>query len=166
LLKSVKREGPSHIFSYVLRSGEGFAEISSALKTRLESKVLSAYNPHRRWKDIGEKTTGGVVEWLGDLSSSKLVLTNSFHATVFSILLNKPFISVALPGAKAKLSGRLKSLLTKTGLADRMIAAGDVSAALRLAEQPIDWDTVNQAVAELRMIGRDYLAEQIGRIDD
>ncbi len=150
-----------HVFAYVLRSGGGFKEIAHCLRNRLQCKVLSAYNPHRRWRDIGETTKGGVVEWLSNLASSKIVLTNSFHATVFSILLNRPFISVRLPGGRAKLSGRLESLLKKTGLSDRMISPGDKAAALRLVDTPIDWGSVNAAVSKLREIGRSYLDVQI-----
>jgi hypothetical protein len=153
-----------YIFSYILRSGVGFKEIAEVLKSDLKADFISANNPHRRWKKIGTEVYGGPIEWLSRLTGSCMVLTNSFHATVFSILQNRPFIAVRLPGAKAKLSGRLENLLEKVGLSDRIIDAGDTSSARRLAASKIDWDAVNARVAALREDGRSFLREQIAKV--
>lgn len=162
--KPSETSGP-YIFSYVLRSGAGFSEIASAISAEFGSMILSAHNPHRRWKKIGIECFGGPVEWISRLAYSEIVLTNSFHATVFSILLNRPFIAVRLPGKKAKLSGRLENLLEKVGLENRIVDAGDTSAAKLLAASEIDWVSVNQKVASLREVGRNFLREQLSIVE-
>ncbi len=156
---SVVQEGA--IFAYVLRSGTGFPKLSQELAKTLGTSVVSGFNPLRRWKQIGTPVPGGPCAWLSNLKASKLVLTNSFHATVFSILFNRPFVAVRLPGTKAKLSNRLENLLDSVGLSSRMIEANQVERARELALEPIEWSTVNEAVSAMRLKGQAYLRENI-----
>ncbi|WP_182866196.1 polysaccharide pyruvyl transferase family protein [Rhodopirellula sp. JC639] len=149
------------IFSYVLRSGTGFPRLAEQLKKTLRAKVVSGYNPLRRWKEIGTPVSGGPCAWLTNLSASRLVLTNSFHATVFSILFRRPFIAVKLPGTRSKLSARLEHLLRSVGLEERLIDANDVESADRLAKEPIDWSAVDPAVDRLRADGQGFLLENM-----
>ncbi|MCS7465776.1 polysaccharide pyruvyl transferase family protein [Stieleria sp. ICT_E10.1] len=149
------------IFSYVLRSGAGFSRLADELKKTLNAKVISGYNPLRRWREIGIPVSGGPIAWLSNLYASKLVLTNSFHATVFSILFRRSFIAVKLPGARSKLSVRLENLLRSVGLEERLIDANDIESANRLAKESIDWSSANHAIARLRAEGRSFLLENI-----
>jgi hypothetical protein len=151
------------IFAYILRNGLGFNRVAQELSIKIGAEVISAYNPHRRWKDVGRKVHGGPIEWLSHLTLSEFVITNSFHATVFSILMNRPFLAVKLPGRRAKLSERLENLLGKLGLGDRLIEPGDSQAALELVDQTIDWTTINSGVEDLREVGRSYLRDQINK---
>ncbi|WP_411826041.1 polysaccharide pyruvyl transferase family protein [Luteolibacter sp. AS25] len=152
-----------HIFAYILRSSQDIHPMCDALSGKLGVPVRSAWNPYRRWKDFGEGIEGGPTEWLQELADSKFVITNSFHGTVFSILMNRPFIAARLPGAKAKLSGRLENLLEKVGLSDRLVTAGDIWECLAIAEKDIDWDAVNAKVSGMRQIGRDFLSAELER---
>lgn len=52
------------------------------------------------------------------LSKSSYIVTNSFHGTAFSILLNKPFWSCEVEGTNQRIS----SLLKKIGLSSRTVA--------------------------------------------
>lgn len=79
----------------------------------------------------------GVTKWLRGFMDAEMVIVDSFHGAVFSIIFNKPFWVLA--NAKRG-NARFESLLEMFGLEDRMIAVGesvDWSA-------PIAWDRVNE----------------------
>lgn len=45
-----------------------------------------------RWAPVEERIQPPVEQWLRGFADAKLVITDSFHACVFSIIFNKPFI--------------------------------------------------------------------------
>lgn len=59
----------------------------------------------------------GPIEFLNLLNNAKLVLTTSFHGTIFSAILNKPFFSI-----NANKDYRRLTLLETIGLEDRNIS--------------------------------------------
>lgn len=80
-----------------------------------------------------------VRDWLQGILNSEFVVTDSFHATVFSIIFNKPFITIA---NKERGMSRFESLLDTFDLKDRLIfSSDDVSPVL--LEHKIEWDKVN-----------------------
>ena len=58
-----------------------------------------------------------VERWIGNIASATLVVTDSFHCTVFSILHRRQFIVIT---GNKKRKGRLYSLLQKLDLLDRL----------------------------------------------
>ena len=58
-------------------------------------------------------------EFIGLISEAKLIMTDSFHATVFSIIYERPFIVYDRKGIGSKMGGRLSSLLEMCGLVER-----------------------------------------------
>lgn len=63
--------------------------------------------------------TVGPDEFVGLISEAKMVLTDSFHATVFSIIYEKPFVVYDRQGNGRKMGSRLSSLLEMCDLNDR-----------------------------------------------
>lgn len=99
-----------------------------------------------------------IEEWLGSIRDAQFVITDSFHGTVFSILFNKPFLSIANVERGAS---RFTSLLALFGLEDRLTAPGETHASAALCD-PIDWQYVNSRIEALRMEGRAFLASLLG----
>lgn len=92
-----------------------------------------------------------VEQWLRSFRDSSFVITDSFHACVFSILFHKPFIVM---GNKSRGLARFDSLLSLFGLEDRMVTDNlDVS----LCDRPIDWDMVDMRLKELRADSKTFL---------
>jgi polysaccharide pyruvyl transferase WcaK-like protein len=78
-----------------------------------------------------------VEEWLRAFAAARFVVTDSFHGTVFSILFNKPFITLANQGRGLS---RFSSLLKLFQLEDRLVQAADESALDKLDKlNDIDW---------------------------
>ncbi|MCX5590208.1 polysaccharide pyruvyl transferase family protein [Alcaligenes endophyticus] len=63
-----------------------------------------------------------VEDWITGFAQSSLVITDSFHGTVFAIMFNKPFISLI---NNSRGASRFYSLLSSTDLEDRLISNYD-----------------------------------------
>jgi len=99
-----------------------------------------------------------VEGWLSIMYYSDVVITDSFHGTVFSILFNKPFFVYANQNRGIS---RLKSLLNMFGLTYRLKFKGDIISADEL-HQTIDWATINEKISLLREFSIDYLKHVLG----
>lgn len=67
---------------------------------------------------LSERVQAPVEQWLRSFRDARMVITDSFHATVFSILFGKPFIVTGNPGRGL---ARLESLLDQFGMADHLV---------------------------------------------
>ena len=72
--------------------------------------------------DINTRIVPSVEEWLSAFRDSDFVLTDSFHACVFSILYQKPFAVIV---NNERGSSRFLSLLSMFGLMNRIVSSTD-----------------------------------------
>lgn len=90
--------------------------------------------------------------WLQSFRDAEMVIADSFHGTVFSIIYNKPFWVLGNPGRGMT---RFHSLLKMFGLEDRLVTPDkydtiDVNA-------PINWDAVNARREQIKQMSLDFL---------
>lgn len=156
--------GEDHVFCYALRTGQGIREVAEAARDLTGGRILSPDNIHRRWREIGETIHPSPAEWVAHVARARCVVSNSFHGTVFAILFRKPFVTVALPGARGALNERSLSLLTALGLEDRFLDGADRARTRRVLETPIDWSEAETRLAAMQAEGRAYLANEIARV--
>ncbi|MFS8038141.1 polysaccharide pyruvyl transferase family protein [Xanthobacter sp. AM11] len=152
---------PDQVFCYALRNSVGIREVTEMIGKELATGIISPYNAHRRWKEIGRTIHPSPKGWLSTIQKSRFVVTNSFHGTAFAILLQRPFIVVGLPGTKSSLNARARHLLASVGLSNRFVADGNLNAARDMLGQEIDWLAVDQRVAEIQSVGVGFLTRQI-----
>lgn len=67
---------------------------------------------------VEQRVQPPVDQWLRGFEDAEFVVTDSFHACVFSILFGKPFVAI---GNKRRGMSRFESLLGTLGLKDRLI---------------------------------------------
>jgi hypothetical protein len=149
------------VFCYALRTDEVIRGVAVEAARMTGGALRAPRSTHQRWRDIGEGISPGPVEWLQTLARSKLVVSNSFHGVALSIVLNRPFIVVGLPGKRAKMNARVHNLLTLAGLTDRFLDSTDFSRVRRLVETPINWAGPNSRLAAVRKGAEMYLDTQI-----
>lgn len=94
----------------------------------------------------------GPIDFLNSIYNARCVVTSSFHATVFSILYHKQFVAALHPTT----GERVKSLLTKLGLADRIVYEYNDNVT-ELMNQPIDYAPVDLKLSKLREESIDFL---------
>jgi hypothetical protein len=101
-------------------------------------------------------------EWLQRIDHAKLVVTNSFHATVFCLLFHTPFIVLPVSGSWSTMNSRVVELLEKMNLMDRLVdpmLANDITP---LLHRQIDWTIVDEQIIELREAGVSFLSKNCG----
>lgn len=147
-----------YLVDYILDSSRGKrAIIAAALAAGMEETRALAYTRYGRAD--GALQPYSVGEWLHAIRGAKLMVTDSFHGCVFSIIFNTPFICI--PNGKRGIS-RFESLLRTFGLEDRLLPADSAPAEItRLASAPIDWEKVNAHRAAERERGLRFLRENL-----
>ncbi len=102
-------------------------------------KVLTSGLTKYDSKDI---RGAGPIEFLNLIKNARYVLCSSFHGTVFSILYNKPFVTLTINKNK---NNRVLNLLSELGISDRIVQNDidslekviDVSYCVRLCESEL-----------------------------
>ena len=98
----------------------------------------------------------GPKEWIGYLQNAELVITDSFHCTVFSILMGADnFYSYINPLSKR--GSRIVDLLTRFGLEDHLLPVDFNIPYSILSSLKIDKDKINNIVEEERTLSRNFL---------
>lgn len=112
-------------------------------------------------KILGKKITfyNKVSQWLTYLKDSELVITDSFHCTVFSLIFNKKFVVVANPGRG---TARLKNLLKIAGLENRFFTNIKDVLKSEILEEDIDYKQVEEKLDVHRKYSMDFLKEALG----
>ncbi|MBX2921984.1 MAG: polysaccharide pyruvyl transferase family protein [Chitinophagaceae bacterium] len=98
-----------------------------------------------------------IHEWLKLISEADVVLTNSFHGMVFSIILNRNFIVLPSTGSTKGMNERMVSLLKKLSLSERLLMEFDEGFVQRLIEGKINWTDVNSIIEEWRKEAEEFL---------
>lgn len=93
-----------------------------------------------------------VSNWLNSIKQAELVITNSYHCVIFSILYKRNFIVLT---SEYGGNSRVKSLLNDLGLSNRLFDNYDTENFNRL--QPINYEIVFEKLNELRKRSYKYL---------
>lgn len=96
--------------------------------------------------------------WIKGFADADYVITDSFHGTVFSIIFNKPFISLINPSRGAS---RFYSLANELGLGSRIIKEYNKEAMEELLREPVDYEAVNNKLGLLRQESKRMLIESL-----
>lgn len=97
--------------------------------------------------------SAGPLDFIGLIANARFVVTSSFHGTAFAILFNKQFITIA-PG---DVSSRVRDLLTRLDIADRVVTSVD-----DLPATDIDYSIVNARLDAERKKSVDFLEKALG----
>lgn len=152
-----------YIFCYLFGEEPYIAQVKDKIKKITGLKVISIPFVEREYfADDILVDDGGPNEFLCLIKYAKLVVTDSFHATAFSINFNVPFISLLRQSEKNKseMSSRLRSLLSQVDLEERLVKPGD-SLPHNLIN--MDFGKANNKLNELRKKSRDFLDKSLNK---
>lgn len=105
---------------------------------------------------LDERIVPPIENWIKGFRDAKFVITDSFHACVFSILFHKPFI---VYGNKARGLARFQSLLSMFDLSNRLITSADDFKGNSMNE--IDWVKVDTYLEKYKNISITFLLENL-----
>lgn len=134
-------ESKGNMFCYVLDRSANLNDIifRCSAKTGLRPYHCNYITPYWQIEDpkkINDCIVPPVEQWLKSFMDAKMVVTDSFHGVVFSIIFNKPFWVVANISRGA---ARFTSLLEQFNLKDRIVLdSSEIDWG-----RPIDWNEVN-----------------------
>lgn len=146
----------SQTFVYLLYNGSDTFSITRLLHKLSGNKKIKGLSD-----SIIAKITRfySIENWLKQIDSSSLIITNSFHCMVMALLLHKEFIVIPpYPGRET----RMLSLLSKIGLVNRYVnSIDDITKINELLERKIDYVKVENDLKFLRKKSEDFINNNI-----
>ena len=157
---STAPQSPGNLMVYVLDRTEEkdafiaeFAEKRGLVPFYANSKTEIPWNVDI---PIGERKQPPLENWLRGFDDAEFVLTDSFHACVFSILFHKPFgVFVNLERGLS----RIESVLRPLGLMDRCITDAPVD-----LDRSIDWKFIDNVLMQKTESSLDFLKQGLNRM--
>lgn len=118
---------PTHkkgLLVYILDNSPRKREIINDFAMTKSLEVFSVTNTMvKETAPVEERIMPSVENWLKGFYDAEFVITDSFHACVFSILFRKPFVAIGNP---ARGMGRFRSLLETFGLESHLLIPQEV----------------------------------------
>lgn len=150
LLENKSTAPPEKVFAYILHDKQESAiKICDFCKQKYgETTSKRYYTP-----------SFGLYAWLQKIKNAELVVTNSFHGMVFSIIFQKKFIVVPVEGMA--MNDRIYSLLEQIGLESRIIKAYDKEEIEKTLKMSIDWEDVNKKLQEKKDFSKQFLSKAL-----
>lgn len=149
-----------NLFTYILDSTDDKNSIVDKISNLYNLNAFSVMQPKKfsdiERKGIDECIFPPVEEWIRGFMDAKFVVTDSFHGTVFSIIFNKPFISIA---NKSRGVTRFKSLLKLFQLEDRLVYSLNDFDMNEI--KAIDWENVNTIIEREKTESIQFLKEHL-----
>ena len=135
-------QSSGNLMVYILDNSDATeAFVSQFARTRGLTAFYTNSKKELSWEievPMAERKQAPIENWLRGFEDAEFVLTDSFHACVFSILFHKPFGVFVNRGRGLS---RIESLLRPLGLMDRCITDTNVD-----LDKPIDWDKVDDCI--------------------
>jgi len=143
-----------YILIYQLHYDSPCHSFAKEISEQLHLPIIEISPNKARYKPFnGFHYTADPFEFLQYMNNAKYIITDSFHATVFSLILQKQFLSVN-PGGT---STRITSLLNIAGIPERYSEFPEVEAIVT----PIDYSKVSQRLNEKISESKFFLAKEL-----
>lgn len=136
----------------LIKSAKQFAKSKN-----LRLILLSANPAHKRVLGPGAVYMPKVEEWLSYFKYASYVLTDSFHACVFSTQFNRQFAAYV----EERNIKRISSVLHLLGIENRMIQNATYADLAKVYDGEIDFIQVNNKLNELQTDSGDWLLKQL-----
>ena len=145
------------LMCYILDETEDKQKVVSNVEETLHLTAFSVNSKYEvRTAPLEERIQPPVEAWLRGFYDAEFVVTDSFHACVFSILFEKPFI---VYGNKDRGMARFHSLLSIFGLENRLVTSS--AEAKKVISVPIDWSLVNAKKKEWQEKSYNFLKNNL-----
>ncbi len=149
ILDKQKTMAKGKIFCYVLDKTDIVKDYISRCTNYANKEILQISDIQ-----VGMNILPSVETWLAYIRDCDLVITDSFHGTVFSIIMNKPFLVVA-NGSRG--IARFADLLHRFGLGNRIVSKKNNPESI--LGSTIDWDIVNKRIELQRQESFNFIKE-------
>lgn len=159
---SVKPEEHDYILIFTLLFDERFIEYGRRLARESGKKLIVLNHRDSIKEDHSYKvvTDAGPAEFLGYVANADMVITDSFHCTVFAILLGaNNFYTYIAPWNQR--GSRIMDLLHTFGLANHLLDKGLNQSMIELEANTINPEAVFKIYRQEQARSRQYLADNL-----
>lgn len=151
--------GKKYVVTYNLHHDKRLDDYANALAAKHGLKVFNiSYNFHDIVRKGTLKWCPKIEEYLGLIRDAAYVVTDSFHATVFSVLFKKQ-LTVIYPEIA---SSRIRSILNLLGMQDRGF---EDTPPIEAADSPIDFDYAFNILDRERAASARFFAEAVSNAE-
>lgn len=158
---SRKLESKPYLFVYLVKYNKKVLSMAKRVAKTMKLKLvvvtmnrMDAIKMH-----CGAVVSPSINDWLSYIKCSEAVITDSFHATIFSILFHKPF--VVNSGVRASMSGRISTLLNTLELKQQESNSFVVDEICNILKKAIDFKKADELLSASRDFSRAWLNEAI-----
>lgn len=106
-----------YILVYMMESNKELVKFANKLSVAIGLPIIQRRSVPIFRNELASYFTDEAGEFLGEIENAEYVVTNSFHATVFSLIYEKPFISMLHTSTGA----RTRDLLKTVGLESHIL---------------------------------------------
>lgn len=140
-------DSEKYLFMYDFDSSAFVMEVVQRIAKERNLKIYSFFE-----SPIADKVLKnlGPQEFLGVIKNADVVLSNSFHATVFSVIYHKEFYVIERDEA---INTRMKDFLTLLGLEERLIS----KEILKILNREVNWKNVDEQLILVIEESKEYL---------
>lgn len=142
---------PKNRYVLVYSLGEKSADFENSIKRY--AKEMEIFDIRTIQKN-GREIPVGPAEFLYLIHHAELILTNSFHASVFAILFHKRFITFKRPGID--MSSRIVSLANTVGADDKLDEKNNLN-----CSDGLDYVMVDRLIMEERQKSNNFLKKAL-----
>lgn len=147
-----------YILVYALEKSDAFSNIIRDIENYRDYCVIDISQCNLNlYHSVKRRAGFSPDEFLGYIDNADIVITNSFHCTVFSILFHKKFITV--PHTRS--NGRIFDLLKSVGLENHLYDLDKLGFI-----DSTDWNLVDSKVNQYRSASLKYLEKIAGQCED
>ena len=147
-------EGKDYILVYSFEKGGAMQKIAEQLSKQHHCPIYSV-GPYKLKYASRNFVNVGPSSFLSLIKNAKCIISNSFHATAFSIIFEKNFFVV---NREDGLNTRMKDLLQKYGILDRLISVNVTNQGLC---SDIDYSKANELLNRDIKLSMTYLANNL-----
>lgn len=146
----LSEESP-YLLLYDFDQNELLQQFALSLAKELGLKLLSVFNMNNADTILSNM---GPREFVQYIQNASFVVSNSFHATAFSIIFHRDFI---VCNRQEKINTRMQDLLKQLGLSSCGIDAEQLLCIKAQNIQRVDWELVDSIVDEMRTKSKKFL---------
>ena len=154
-IASERQVNEKYIFLFTVGDGSNVYDYTELLQKELNIPVITNKNDFKKYGDypFGIKHDIGPLEWLALIRDAEIVITNSFHGCVFSLLMHTPFRVSISNNRGSRITNLLKQVKGKSLLLN--------SKDNELTIPSLNFNETDKCMKDLGETGRCYLLQYL-----
>lgn len=149
-----------YIFLYMINMEYSYIELAVKISKKLGLKIITVISSPESFRLLQYPCIKFIknespIDFLNYINNAELVLANSFHGTVFSILFKKNFFALC----NLSKDSRINTLLENLDLKQRAIDIQNFDETF--LKKPINYDAVEKKLTKYSEIGKEFLKNSL-----